>query len=146
MPATNLNNTPETQTSLPRPPALSSDGYIRLRLPHLSALQFVHLASERDSSFLAELQAKTVPARAAGFCEWMSNSMPAVSVGWGWFIHNPSNRLLLAPEGVRSNVMLTDIYGYDLGPIVTSNLFGTWLTSYDWQKAVIIALQGSWAD
>ena len=142
----NLNNTPEIQTSLPRPPALSTDGYIRLRVTHLSALRFVHLGTERDSSFLAELQTKTVPARVAGFCEWMSDTTPAVSVGWGWFIHNPSNRLLLAPEAVRSNVMLTDIYGYDLGPVVTSDLFGTWLTSYDWQNAVSIALQASLAD
>ena len=141
-----MNNTPEIQISLPRPPALSPDGYIRLRLTRLTALQFVHLASASDSSFRAELRAKTVPARAAGFCEWMSDSLPTVSVGWGWFIHNPSNRLLLAPDAVRSNVMLTDIDGYDLGPIVTSNLFGAWLTSYDWQNEVSLALQGSSAD
>jgi len=141
-----LNNTLEDRASRTQPPAISSDGYIRLHLDHLSALRFVHLASDRDASFLAELHAKTVPARTAGFCEWVSETTPAVSVGWGWFIHNPSNRLLLAPDAIRSNVMLTDIHGYDLGPIVTSNLFGTWLTVYNWQEAVSVALERSLAD
>jgi hypothetical protein len=42
--------------------------------------------------------------------------------------------------------MLTDVYGYDLGPSVTSNLFGTWLTLYEWQKALNLALQAPAAE
>lgn len=122
---------------------MSPDGYIRLPLTNLSALPFVHLASSSDSDFLEELKAQTIPAHAAGFSEWKSITTPAVSLGWGWFIHSPSNRLLLAPDPVRSNVMLTDIYGYDLGPMVTSNLFGTWLAIYHWQDVVSIALHAA---
>jgi hypothetical protein len=42
--------------------------------------------------------------------------------------------------------MLADVYGYDLGPSVTSNLFGTWLTLYEWQKTVNLALQAPAAE
>lgn len=124
-----------------RAPALSPDGYIRLPLASLNALLFVHLFSESDDDFLDELRAQTIPARAAGFCEWKSNTDPAISLGWGWFIHNKSERLMLAPDGVRSNVMLIDAHGYDLGPVKTSDLFCTWLNAFEWQGVVSMALR-----
>jgi len=125
-----------TQVPLPSP-----DGYIRLRLASLNNLSFVHLFSESDSGFLKELRSQTIPARYAGFSEWKSEADPAISLGWGWFIHTDSDRMLLAPDGVRSNVMLIDMHGYDLGPQKTSSLFGAWLNAFDWQPAVAFALK-----
>lgn len=119
---------------------MSPDGYIRLRLASLSTLSFVHLFSESDTGFLQELQAQTVPACSAGFSEWVSDTNPAVSIGWGWFIHSDSERMMLAPDGVRSNVMLIDMQGYDLGPQKTASLFGAWLNTFDWQPVVSMAL------
>jgi hypothetical protein len=123
-----------------RAPALSVDGYVRLPLASLSALPFVHLFSESDDEFLEELRVQTVPARSAGFSEWKSNTDPAISLGWGWFIHEESDTLVLAPDGVRSNVMLVDTQGYDLGPTRTSHLFCTWLNTFRWQDMVDLAL------
>lgn len=120
--------------------AISSDGYIRLRLANLNALPFMHMFSENDINFLQELKVQTVPARTAGFSEWQSDTIPAISLGWGWFIHNQSERMLLAPDAVRSNVMLIDTFGYDLGQLKTSSLFCTWLSAFEWQDAVSMAL------
>jgi hypothetical protein len=106
----------------------------------LSNLPFTHLASEIDPDFLDELKTQTVAAQAAGFSEWISGTTPTISLGWGWFIHNRSRRLLLAPDAIRSNVMLIDIHGYDLGTTTTSHLFRTWLAAYDWQNPVASAL------
>ncbi|MGH8809928.1 MAG: DUF4902 domain-containing protein, partial [Noviherbaspirillum sp.] len=122
-------------------PAISPDGYIRLRLADLNALHFVHLFSESDTDFLEELVAQTVPARSAGFSEWRTNTNPAISLGWGWFIHEQSERILLAPDAVRSNVMLIDFLGYDLGPLKTSSLFCSWLSVFEWQKTVGLTLR-----
>jgi hypothetical protein len=99
------------------------------------------LFSESDADFLQELKAQTIPASAAGFSEWKSDNDPAISLGWGWFIHSQSNRMLLAPDGVRGNVMLIDALGYDLGPRKTSSLFGTWLSVFEWQDTVSMALR-----
>lgn len=121
-------------------PHLSPDGYIRLRMANLHRLRFIHLFSESDTGFLQELKSQTVPASSAGFSEWRSESDPSVSVGWGWFIHHDSRRLLLAPDGIRSNVMLIDAHGYDLGPRKTSVLFGTWLEDFEWEPSVTEAL------
>jgi hypothetical protein len=117
-------------------PAVSRDGYIRLSLEHLSRLPFMHLASDIDASILEDLQLQAVPALAAGYSEWISATTPAISLGWSWFVHSRSHRLLPAPEAVRSNVMLVDVHGYDLGPTATSFLFTTWLATHDWQYAV----------
>lgn len=122
-------------------PSFSPDGYIRVRLASLNALSFVHLYSESDTDFLHELKTQTVPARDAGFSEWKSDTHPAISLGWGWFIHSQSERMLLAPDGIRSNVMLIDASGYDLGPIQTSKLFCTWLSDFEWQGEVSMALR-----
>ncbi|GAB3551452.1 hypothetical protein GCM10027343_35680 [Noviherbaspirillum agri] len=128
-----------------RAPALSPDGYIRMPLSSLNSLRFVHLYSDNDADFLDELRGQTIPARSAGFSEWKSSSEPSVSLGWGWFIHTPSQRMMLAPDGVRSNVMLIDLHGYDLGPMKTSSLFGIWLGTFNWQGDVSLALQETMA-
>lgn len=122
---------------------MSPDGYVRLRLANLNLLPLVHLYSENDDEFLQELQAQTVPARAAGFSEWKSVSDPVISLGWSWFIHNHSERMMLAPDAVRSNVMLIDTFGYDLGPQKTSSLLFSWLGGFEWTKDVMMALRGN---
>jgi hypothetical protein len=126
-----------------RAPTLSPDGYIRLPLASLSSLSFVHLYSDSDDVFLDELKSHTIPARSAGFTEWKSDAAPSISLGWGWFIHSQTERMMLAPDGVRSNVMLIDAHGYDLGPIKTSNLFCTWLAAFEWQDIVDMAVRGT---
>lgn len=104
-------------------------------------MPFFHFFSESDTDFLLELRAQTIPASVAGFSEWVSDTSPAISIGWGWFVHNESRRILLAPDGVRSNTMLVDAAGYDLGPLKTSSLFCLWLEELEWQSSVNEALQ-----
>jgi len=103
-------------------------------------MPFVHLFSESDMGFLHELRSQTIPARTAGFSEWVSETNPSISIGWGWFVHSDSERMLLAPDAVRSNVMLIDMQGYDLGAQKTANLFSSWLNAFEWQSAVCLAL------
>jgi hypothetical protein len=114
----------------------SPDGYIRLPFADFMTLPFMHLFSENDAVFLVELQAQTVPARLAGFSEWKSRSTPTISLGWGWFVHAQSDQILLAPDRVRSNLMLRDARGYDLGSLKTSELLSTWLSAFDWKDTV----------
>jgi len=120
---------------------MSPDGYIRVPLASLNAMSFIHLFSQSDDDFLRELRAQTVPACSAGFSEWKSETEPPISLGWGWFVHSQSRHLLLAPDGIRSNVMLIDTCGYDLGVMKTSHLFGMWLNDFDWQGTVGMSLR-----
>lgn len=120
---------------------ISPDGYIRLSFATFSALPFVHLFSECDELLQHELQSQTIPANFAGFSECVSATTPAISLGWAWYIENDTDSLLLAPEPVRSNVMIIDMQGYDLGVSGTANLIGEWLQHFDWQAMVKLALR-----
>ena len=117
-------------------PSASHDGYIRLSLSHLGQVPLIHLDSALDDDMLEELRIRTVPAEAAGYSEWCSNTVPVLSIGWTWFKHSHSRELVQAPEAVRSNVMLIDKFGYDLGAATTSLLFGTWLATHNWKPVV----------
>lgn len=130
-----------SHTAASGPLTLAPDGYVRLRLKDLGALSFFHLFSESDADFLEELQAQAIPASMAGFSEWRSDTEPALSLGWAWFVPNQSSQLLLAPERARSNLMLIDAAGYDLGSVKTSSLLRVWLNMFDWQSTVRAALQ-----
>jgi hypothetical protein len=110
---------------------------------NLNSLPFVHLFSEVDTDFHHELLGKSIPAQKAGFCECKSDTVPAISLGWGWYMHSHSNKLLVAPDEVRSNVMLIDKNGYDVGAPMTRGLLSAWLTVYDWQAWVCTTLCGS---
>ena len=122
-----------------RPPqtpilVISPDGYVRLSIEQLTLLPFIHSGSFPDFDFQEELQAQDVFCKVAGFSECRSDTTPAISVGWGWYVHSQSSLLLLAPDAVRSNVMLIDKYGYDMGTIVTAGMLSAWLGLFNWQS------------
>lgn len=119
---------------------VSLDGYVRLPFSDLSRLSFLHLCSENNEEFLQELRAKKIPARLAGFTEWKCDSMLPVSIGWAWFVHDCSDKVLLAPDPVRSNLMLRDAQGYDLGPRNTSEILAVWLHGFSWEDSVRMAV------
>jgi hypothetical protein len=121
-------------------PTVCHDGYIRLSLQALSEMPLMHLASDFDPCILSDLKLQTVPAQEAGYSEWSSLGTPTISIGWSWFVHDQTRRLLPAPETIRSNVMLVDTHGYDLGKVASSHLFNTWLNLYDWQQTVADAI------
>lgn len=123
--------------------AATPDGYLRMRLADLQPLDFEHLLSYHDAGLCAELLALGMPARLAGFTEWASVSTPAVSLAWGWYVASRSRAVLLAPDGVRSNVMLIDAQGYDLGPKRTSELLHAWLHGLPWRSDVAMAIRGA---
>ncbi len=120
---------------------ISPDGYIRLSFSIFSSLSFVHLFTDRDLTLLDELIAQAIPAESAGFSECISTTSPSISLGWAWYRHRDSNCLLLAPENVRSNVMIVDMHGYDVGTHATSKLISQWLTCCDWPAMVRLALR-----
>ncbi len=123
------------------PLKLSPDGYIRLPFSTFSSLPFVHLFTEQDDGLQDELLEQAILTESAGFSECITNTTPSISLGWAWYMHGESNCLLLAPEPVRSNVMIIDMHGYDVGPNVTSDLISHWLQFCDWQTMVRAALR-----
>lgn len=120
---------------------VSPDGYIRTTFANFTSLPFKHIFTERDQELQDDLLAQAIFADSAGISEWISSTSPSISLGWAWYKHSGLNCLHLAPEPVRSNVMIVDMHGYDVGLVTTSNLILQWLQYCDWQDMVNLALK-----
>lgn len=111
----------------------SPDGYVRLTFPQFAHLAFPHKLAWEDRRLCEELLFEDIPAFRAGYCEWATDNAAAqVSIGWAWFCFTDERKLLL-PGGISSNVMLLTENHYDVGPLKTSELLQTWISSQRWQ-------------
>lgn len=117
---------------------LLEDGYVRLCLPTLQDLPLIHLVSELDE----EIHATPIPqgatlAAICGYTEWVSTTVPVISIGWDWRLNTAS-----MPPGLvrtvepRSNVMLRDAQGFDIGPAKTAILLESVVDALAWRDVV----------
>ncbi|OOG62060.1 hypothetical protein B0E46_13800 [Rhodanobacter sp. B04] len=113
-------------------PKRSLDGYIRLTFDALSSLNFQRKLAWEDPDLQQDLIVEDVPAFCAGYCEWATNDVLQVSIGWAWF-GLANGRRFIAPGGISSNVMLVTQTSYDLGMHRTDELLRAWLSGESWQ-------------
>lgn len=109
--------------------AWSHDGYIRLTHQKLMELEFQEAMTWEDPNLHFELKCDGIPASSAGYCEWIAPVGNAqASIGWAWFCAG-STKKTGAPNGISSNIMLVDASGYDLGPQMTCEHLGEWISN-----------------
>jgi hypothetical protein len=118
---------------------VSPDGYVRLTDTALRAIPLAHLLSELDPDL--DLPPSTASgaclASIVGFTEWVSQTTPALSLGWDWRIATIGCRVRYEREGeVRSNVMLVDAQRHDLGALFTGALLRVAVDNLGWERAV----------
>ncbi|HDR9480984.1 TPA: DUF4902 domain-containing protein [Burkholderia aenigmatica] len=126
-------------------PGPSPDGYVRLSEGALAALALDHVASGLDASLLAELHDSAIDARLAGYTEWhrpAHTGVAYVTVGWDWYLDRATGTFVIAGSDVRSNVMVVDATGADIGMFRTAAALAARLASIDWPAAVASALLG----
>jgi hypothetical protein len=119
---------------------LSSDGYVRLTLATLHRIPLVHLMSAMDDECPGDAGCGAQFAPISGYTEWVSTTVPALSIGWDWELCASRSQLCYARiGGPRSNIMLIDqIKGRDLGSDRTSTLLASFIDSLPWQQHVEI--------
>lgn len=112
-------------------PSISADSYIRLSLEQLQAVRLEHLISDLDADPAPTGGEATA---ISGYTEWASAEAPRVSLGWDWELapHDGGLRRLGLP---RSNVMLVDAAGADLGPAASDAALARLVDRMDWQRA-----------
>jgi hypothetical protein len=123
----------------PAHPAIvfSADGYVRLSFQKMQELSLAHLISGLDENDTEPLHGGATFAEISGYTEWISASVPAVSVGWDW-------RLAAIHTGKRyerygepkSNLMLVDSRQQDVGPEMTAALLEAVIDALAWQAEV----------
>lgn len=115
------------------------DGFIRLRLASLSFSSMHHLHSRIDEGLGDDLRSVGFETPKAGLTEWSVNGLPSASLGWDWYVSAVNNRMYAAVATLRTNLMLVDAKGYDLGEY-GSTLLQSWLTQWPWDSRVRHAL------
>jgi hypothetical protein len=121
------------------------DCYVRLHEAALQCMPLQHLQSGLDSNDERENTARafgaaSVPSAICGYTEWISDSTPAVSVGWDWSVTAPGE-LTLNRHSIRTNVMLVDEHGTDRGREATIEATIRIIDQRPWQQAVLAAVQ-----
>jgi len=123
-------------------PALAGpDGYLRLSLTQFRRTALRHLWSGLEAE---EEPVEPGGARVSAICgytEWVSDTRPALSVGWDWRLGALEGRAWCLREGDPfSNIMLIDARRRDLGPDRTARLLGLAVDRCAWQAATLAAV------
>ncbi|HWP20834.1 MAG TPA: DUF4902 domain-containing protein, partial [Burkholderiaceae bacterium] len=127
---------------------------IRLRARSLYTLPLLHLYSEWDPAAdqgdlpgRAEEAPTARPLRCGqalpelwGYSEWAGASDPLVSVGWDWRVRWGPGTLAWDAGELRTNLMLVDERGQDLGVAPTQLLLQRRLMAMGWERTVASAL------
>ncbi|HSI50342.1 MAG TPA: DUF4902 domain-containing protein [Ideonella sp.] len=109
-----------------------SDSYVRLHEEALFAVALIHLHSACETS----AQFHTF----AGYAEWASESEPRVSIGWDWRWRAGNDAPEVVPYSLRSNVMLVDERGIDLGLSRTLDAVRQRIDTLPWMPEITACL------
>jgi uncharacterized protein DUF4902 len=115
---------------------MSSDGYLRLTLSALRSLGLRHLFSglDEDRESRSRKPAGASLASILGFTEWVTDTTPAVSLGWDWRLNTLGRRPRYVRDSeVRSNVMLIEPGLGDLGDAATSATLAAAIDAMSWE-------------
>jgi hypothetical protein len=124
----------------------SHDHRVRLRAPALFSIVLEHACTMQDLSVLYEKVPSHRAACSAGVTEWQACLGGRwISLGWDWLrLHDDA----LVPDdtvGPRSNLMLIDEQGYDLGAEECDAALWQLIRSMPWQADAQRALQAELA-
>lgn len=131
------------------PPEISllEDGWVRLRFATLQDIPLVHLVSGLDEEqHAAPLPHGATAAAISGYTEWVSTTVPVISIGWDWWLDTSSlpPKLVLAGEP-RSNVMLLDLRDRDIGMVKTAVILEAVVDALAWQGIVREVIRSRYA-
>lgn len=126
--------------------SLSDDSYVRLSYQMLLETPLVHLISGMDEEGADAGWCGCGVPPIGGYTEWTSRTTPVLSVGWDWQLGAARGEVrcvrLNAP---RSNVMLIDAQGRDLGAARTATLLASVVDGRAWQPEVLASITTRYA-
>jgi len=116
---------------------LSEDGYVRLTQETLLVTSLVHLVSGLDEDNPTTSEEGGSLARISGYTEWVSSTMPTITLGWDWWLDASQGQLGYVRLGVpQCNVMLVDRMQRDLGVSKTAVVLEKTIDALAWQVEV----------
>jgi len=112
--------------------SISTDGFIRMNENQLMNYPLQHLISTVESTQIEDSQILYY-----GFTEWATSLTPALSTGWDWEFVEQNGIASLKRIGLpRSNIMIVDVSGTDIGCDVTETLIEKKIDSLFWEQFI----------
>lgn len=112
--------------------SISTDGFIRMNENQLMNYPLQHLISTVESTQIEDSQILYY-----GFTEWATSLTPALSTGWDWEFVEQYGIASLKRIGLpRSNIMIVDISGTDIGFDVTETLIEKKIDTLFWEQFI----------
>lgn len=112
--------------------SISTDGFIRMNENQLMHYPLQHLISTVESTQIEDSQILYY-----GFTEWATSLTPALSTGWDWEFVEQDGIASLKRIGLpRSNIMIVDVSGTDIGFDVTETLIEKKIDSLFWEQFI----------
>ena len=108
------------------------DAYVRMIIDDLQALVPKHLHSETDPDG-PDLDADELAGRVQGFTEWTIAGPRWLSLGWDWTFDVDSRLLLAQWNTLRTNLMVTNEAGDDMGADCTRLCIARLMARVHWE-------------
>jgi Domain of unknown function (DUF4902) len=105
------------------------DVHVRLRIEDLASLPVEHIYSE-----LEEAGGET--GLISGFTEWRAQATRLVSCGWDWTYESASAQLSAQWSSLRTNLMVVDDAGQDMGVECARLCLARLMTHARWERVV----------
>jgi hypothetical protein len=141
---------PPHGSPLPRPSApvpsqidiAMFDTYVRLPVADLAGTKPWHLQSGVDED---PLETADSDGTLNGFTEWAAGNQPVLSMGWDWTFDRESRLLTAHWHTLRTNIMVVNDGGADLGREGTRTCIADLMTTVGWESATAHALGLPWS-
>lgn len=112
--------------------SISADGFIRMNENQLMNYPLQHLISIVESTKIEDSQILYY-----GFTEWVTSLTPALSTGWDWEFIEYNGITSIKRIGLpRSNIMIVDVSGTDIGFEVTETLIEKKIDTLFWEQFI----------
>jgi hypothetical protein len=120
---------------------LPQDGYVRLTFESFQQAEIVHLFSGIDEDKPSAGGAGASLSVITGYTEWVSSSLPVITIGWDWELTGVHGTALPIHTGnPGSNLMFLDQRNQDLGSERTRQMLLSWLDVFGWQSETLRAI------
>jgi hypothetical protein len=117
----------------------SLDGYWRLDPVQLHSTRWVHLISGVDAEPEggSPVGVGAMQADISGYTEWMTLTVPALTLGWDWRMVGAAGDVQFLRAGEpRSNIMVLDPHRCDLGPVASAVALALYVDNMPWEQTV----------
>jgi len=117
----------------------SRDGLVRLTLSALDATSLSHLVSGLDEESWVQKNAEgAYSTTITGYTEWLGETDVPLSIGWDWYLDvTLGDKQYKRMNLPRSNVVLVNNRGKDLGYQMSNRLLSKKIDNFYWQETVV---------